>query len=77
MSITVSNVIPLRAGERHMSRLVIEHVAEGVEVEHRMSVVSLDANGAVVVSPFEKETAMTEYHDCALHVYPHLRSIGL
>lgn len=71
MSITVPNAIALRAGERHMSRMVVEHTSQGGVVKHRMSVVYLDANGEVVVCPFEKETAMTVYHDCTLHLYSH------
>lgn len=68
MSTTVRNVIRLQPNERHLSRLVLEHMSAGNVREHRMAVVCVDTDGALSVIPFEKETANTVYHERPLHM---------
>lgn len=60
--------VPLTAGERHLSRLVTEHLPEGVLV-HALGVVSLRHDGTASVTPFGREGHSTLYHDRPLHLF--------
>lgn len=62
--------VPLTAGERHLSRLVTEHLPGGRVSAHPLSVVSLACGGVAIVTPFDKESHSTLYHDGPLHLFP-------
>ena len=61
--------VPLDIREAHLSRLVVEHIDEVRTVKHTLSVVQMDNNGEISITPFRGETPCTVYHDNPLHVF--------
>lgn len=67
------NDAALNYSEGHLSRRVIELRADGVEVEHHLSLVAVSRDEcgeirAIRITPFQGETHSTTWHDSSITV---------
>lgn len=61
--------VALAAGERHLSRTVVEHLPGGGVRRHPLSQVAMESGGRVGITPFGGERHSTLYHDRPLHLW--------